>query len=89
MAAFREISKIVALKPEPETTPTLAKLVRRENARKTVADYHFTPSLREHFKRVFDCVVNTKGQGFWAQAEYGAGTFVNKLCSSVFASWTR
>jgi hypothetical protein len=73
MPAFREISKIVALKPEPETTPFLARLIGRENARKTIADYHFTPSLREHFKRVFDCVVNTKGQGFWAQAEYGAG----------------
>jgi hypothetical protein len=73
MGALREISKIVALKSEPETTPTLAKLIRGENARKTVADYHFTSSLREHFKRVFDCVVNTKGQGFWAQAEYGAG----------------
>ena len=73
MAAFRAISKIVGLKPEPETTPTLAKLMRRENARKTIADYHFTPSLRDHLKRVFDCVINTKGQGFWAQAEYGAG----------------
>jgi hypothetical protein len=38
-----------------------------------VADYHFTPSLRAHFKRVFDCIVHRKGQGFWVQAEYGAG----------------
>lgn len=73
MAAFREINKIVALKPEPQTTPFLQTLILQGNARKTVADYHFTPSLRDHLKRVFDCVVNTKGQGFWAQAEYGAG----------------
>jgi hypothetical protein len=73
MKAFRPLSKIISLKPEPETTPTLAKLIRCENAQKTVGEYRVTPSLRGHLKRVFDCVVNTKGQGFWVQAEYGAG----------------
>jgi hypothetical protein len=38
-----------------------------------VSDYHFTPSLRAHFQRVFECIVHRKGQGFWVQAEYGAG----------------
>ena len=38
-----------------------------------MGDYHFTPSLREHFQRIFECIVHRKGQGFWVQAEYGAG----------------
>jgi hypothetical protein len=70
---FRELDKIITLKPEPETTPSLAKLIQKGNAAQTVSQYYFTPSLRAHFKRIFDCVVNAKGQGFWVQAEYGAG----------------
>src|SRR4051794_19949814 len=72
-SGFRELSKIIALKPEPETTPALGKLIQGANASKTVSEYHFTPALRAHFKRIFDSVVNIKGQGFWVQAEYGAG----------------
>jgi len=70
---FRELDKIIAVKPEPETTPSLAKLIQQGKAAQTVSQYYFTPSLRAHFKRIFDCVVNAKGQGFWIQAEYGAG----------------
>jgi hypothetical protein len=71
--ALPELAKTLYVKPEPQTTPSLAQLITRENAPKTVAEYHFTPSLREHFKRVFDNIVHRKGQGFWVQAEYGAG----------------
>src|SRR6266403_5685911 len=70
---IRELDRIIAVKPEPQTTPSLAQAITRTKARETVADYHFTPSLRAHFKRVFDCIVHRKGQGFWVQAEYGAG----------------
>src|SRR6516165_12835869 len=69
----RELNKIVRLKPEPQTTPSLAQIIQRHRARETVADYRITATLREHFKRVFECVVHRKGQGFWVQAEYGAG----------------
>ncbi|HUT58784.1 MAG TPA: hypothetical protein VNA25_13135, partial [Phycisphaerae bacterium] len=72
-ATFRELAKIISVKPEPDTTPLLSRLIQRENARKTVSEYLLTPSLRVHLKRVLDCVVNRKGQGFWVQAEYGAG----------------
>ncbi len=72
-ATFRELAKIISVKPEPDTTPLLSRLIQRENARKTVSEYLLTPSLRAHFKRVFDCLINRKGQGFWVQAEYGAG----------------
>lgn len=71
--SLRELSKIIGVKPEPDTTPSLQQLIEQANAPRTVSQYYFTPSIRGHFKRVFDCVANRKGQGFWVQAEYGAG----------------
>ena len=70
---MREIGKIILVKPEPEMTPSLLDIIQKQKAIQTVAEYLFTPALRSHFKRIFDCVVNRKGQGFWVQAEYGAG----------------
>lgn len=70
---MRELNKIIALKPEPETTPSLTDIIQKEKAAQTVSEYLFTSALRGHFKRIFECVVNDKGQGFWVQAEYGAG----------------
>lgn len=70
---MRELNKIIAVKPEPETTPSLTDIIQKEKAVQTVSEYLFTSALRGHFKRIFDCVVNDKGQGFWVQAEYGAG----------------
>ncbi len=72
-ASLPVLSKILALKPEPETTPTLNQIIRRDRSRETVANYLFTPSLRSFAKRIFECAVHQKGQGFWVQAEYGAG----------------
>src|SRR6266481_1639465 len=70
---IRKLDRIIAVKPEPQTTPSLAQAITRTKARETVGDYHFTPSLRVRFQRVFECIVHRKGQGFWVQAEYGAG----------------
>ncbi len=70
---MRELGKIISVKPEPETTPSLTDIIQREKAARTVSDYLFTAALRGHFKRILECVVNEKGQGFWLQAEYGAG----------------
>ena len=70
---MRELGKIITVKPEPETTPSLADIIQRDKAVRTVSEYLFTAALRVHTKRVLDCVVNDKGQGFWVQAEYGAG----------------
>lgn len=67
------LNKSLALKPEPELTPALKQIVARDRARTTVSDYLFTPALRSHAKRIFECAVHGKGQGFWVQAEYGAG----------------
>jgi hypothetical protein len=71
--ALKEISKLIGLKPEPQTTPSLSNYIEQSKARECVSDYKVTSSLRAHFKRVFECVVHRQGQGFWVQAEYGAG----------------
>jgi hypothetical protein len=71
--SFRELGKIISVKDEPQTTPSLAQIITRAKARETVDSYKITSTLREHFKRVFECAVHRKGQGFWVQAEYGAG----------------
>jgi hypothetical protein len=70
---MREIGKIITVKPKPETTPPLSDIIQKGKALQTVSDYFFTAALRAHFKRIFDSVVHQKGQGFWVQAEYGAG----------------
>src|SRR5437762_1774412 len=72
-ASLPTLSTILALKPEPETTSTLNYIIERARARDTVTNYLFTPSLRAHAKKLFECAVHNKGQGFWVQAEYGAG----------------
>jgi hypothetical protein len=71
--ALREISKLIRLKPEPQTTPSLSLYIEKDRAKECVSDYKVTPSLRAHFKRVFETVVHRNGQGYWVQAEYGAG----------------
>src|SRR4051794_40385211 len=71
--AGSELSKIIRPKPEPQTTPSLVKIIQPGQARETVGNYRITSTLRQHFKRVFEYVVHRQGQGFWVQAEYGAG----------------
>ena len=73
MKIMRELGKIITVKPEPETTPSLTDIIQKEKAVQTVSEYLFKPALSAHFRRIFDCVINRKGQGFWVQAEYGAG----------------
>ena len=70
---MRELNKIIVVKPEPETTPSLSDIIQKDKAERTVSEYLCTTALRSHFKLIFDSVVNRKGQGFWVQAEYGAG----------------
>jgi hypothetical protein len=71
--SLQPLSSILSLKAEPQTTPALNQIIRREEARDTVSNYLFTPTLRAHAKRICECAVHAKGQGFWVQAEYGAG----------------
>ena len=39
----------------------------------TVSTYVFTLSIRAHFEEILEHVARGEGQGFWIQAEYGAG----------------
>lgn len=71
--SLRELSRLIEPKPEPQTTPSLSPSIERNNAEACVSEYYMTQALREHLKKVFECVVHRKGQGFWVQAEYGAG----------------
>ena len=80
--SLRELSKLIQLKPEPQTTPSLSIYTQRDKAVECVSEYYLTPALREHFKRVFECVVHRQGQGFWVQAEYGAGK-THFLCTLI------
>jgi hypothetical protein len=41
---MRELGKIIAVKSEPESTPSLADIIQQEKAEKTVFDYLFTPA---------------------------------------------
>jgi hypothetical protein len=43
---MRELGKIITIKPEPETTPSLTDIIQKEKAIRTVSDYLFTSSLR-------------------------------------------
>ena len=71
---MRELNKIITVRSEPpETTPRLSDIIQKEKAGRTVSEYLFTTVLRGHSKLIFDSVVLRKGQGFWVQAEYGAG----------------
>jgi hypothetical protein len=71
--SLRELFRLIEPKAEPQTTPSLSQSIEQGNAEACVSEYYMTPALREHLKRVFECVVHRKGQGFWVQAEYGAG----------------
>ncbi len=72
-AKLRPLEKILSIKPEPQTTPALGPATRRESAVETVQTYKVTAALRSHLAKIFDTFVHRKGQGFWVQAEYGAG----------------
>ena len=88
-ASLPILAKILKLKPEPETTPTLNQIMERVRAKETVANYLFTPTLRGYAKRIFECAIHQKGQGFWVQAEYGAGktSFLGAiLCLSMWGA---
>jgi hypothetical protein len=40
---IRALDRIITIKPEPQTTPSLAQAITRAKACETVSDYHFTP----------------------------------------------
>lgn len=62
---------LIRLQPQPETTLNLKRSVAQPE--KTVGTYVFTDSIRRQFEEILEHVARGEGQGFWIQAEYGAG----------------
>lgn len=65
------LKTLVRLQPEPETTLDLSNSVARPAV--TVGTYIFTDAIRQHIEKIFEYMARGEGQGFWVQAEYGAG----------------
>ncbi|MGA9350654.1 MAG: DUF6079 family protein [Anaerolineae bacterium] len=63
---------LIISKPRPETTLSLVPAFR-EQPKGTVETYLFTDTIRHHFTEILETVATGRGQGFWIQAEYGAG----------------
>lgn len=63
---------LILTKPKPETTLSLVPAFRRQ-AREMVESYIFTDTIRAHYGELLQSVSRGAGQGFWVQAEYGAG----------------
>ena len=55
----------------PETTLSLETAIEKDAD--SVSNFHFTPSLIKYFEEIFEISSSGRGQGFWIQAEYGAG----------------
>lgn len=70
--ALAPLGELLIQKPKPLLTLELVSAFQN-NPRETVETYIFTDNLRNHFEQIFDSVARGSGQGFWVQAEYGAG----------------
>jgi len=67
-----KLRNLIIPKPMPkDVTLSLTRSVR--DPRETVDTYWFTDTIREYFVRILELVVQGRGQGFWIEAEYGAG----------------
>ena len=84
--ALTPIGQIIEIKPRPQTT--LQLLAAIEDPVSTVADYVFTPSIREHFCVLLQNLGNGYGGGYWALSEYGGGKthFLATLASLLSAT---
>jgi len=67
-----KLRNLVVLKPMPRDV-TLSLSRSFEDARETVDTYWFTDTIRESFVRILELIAQGRGQGYWIEAEYGAG----------------
>ena len=65
------LQELIRLKERPETTLSLETAIQQRA--QTVARYRFTPSIRDYFAEILSLATSDRGQGYWVQAEYGAG----------------
>ncbi|MBN1874410.1 MAG: hypothetical protein JXA33_09275 [Anaerolineae bacterium] len=69
----REVLKhIVIPKPMPKDV-TLSLTNSFDDPRETVDTYWFTDTIRENFEQILEVAAQGRGQGYWIEAEYGAG----------------
>ena len=66
-----KLQEVITLKQQPETTLSLETAIHQ--GEQTVAHYRFTPSIRDYFAEILSLATSDRGQGYWIQAEYGAG----------------
>jgi hypothetical protein len=66
------LGELVTQKPRPDTTISLIPAFRNRSV-EMVEAYVFTDTIRHHFEEILESVSTGRGQGFWVQAEYGAG----------------
>ena len=66
------LGELITRKLRPETTLSLIPAFR-EHPQEMVETYVFTETIRHYFGEILDAVATGMGQGFWIQAEYGAG----------------
>jgi len=66
------LADLVVQKPRPETTLALIPAYW-DHGREMVESYIFTDTIRQYFAQILESVATGAGQGFWVQAEYGAG----------------
>ena len=66
------IRDLILPKKRPQTTLSLVPAFQQQ-ASEMVETYIFTDTIRAHFAEILDSVARGHGQGFWVQAEYGAG----------------
>jgi hypothetical protein len=69
---MQPIKDLYKAKPRPDTTPSLVPAFKSKY-REMVEAYVFTDTIRSYFESILERVVIDSGQGFWIQAEYGAG----------------
>ena len=65
------IGQLIDVKPRPQTT--LQLLTAIDDPVDTVANYVFTPSIREHFDLLLQNLHEGHGGGYWVLSEYGGG----------------
>lgn len=65
------LQEMIRLKERPETTLSLETAIHQ--GERTVARYRFTPSIRDYFTEILSLATSDRGQGYWVQAEFGAG----------------
>lgn len=88
------LRELVVKKPTPLLTLDLQDAYQNHPA-ETVETYIFTDGIRHHFDQILETVAQGTGQGFWVQAEYGAGkthflaTLAAMLSDTSSALWNK